>query len=684
MKQIRLLLVAFFLLFFSVTLFADGKKVYVPSSFGNSDLNDTSSQWCYQRSVETDNFILFWEAGYGTNPATTANSSYRVNPTTVLDVAEKSFKYYRDVLKFVHIGNSKTDSLKMIILLFYSTEWMASGSGIDDMIGLLNLSANAAKAGGHTIAHEVGHCFQYQVHCDGFTGGWMYGFGSAGSGGNGWWEQCAQWQAFKVYPDIQFSNYQFSNYLENTHKHILHETPRYANYFIQDYWVNLHGIDFIGRMWQESKYAEDPVEAYQRITNISQEQFNDEMYDCAARFVTWDVPGIKREGFDYIDARASDNYNLNNDQYWQINSNDCLENYGYNTMRLNIPTDNDTINVFFDGLSGTSGYRKLRYFAAEWRYGFVALLENNLRVYSPMFTSKYDYEGEGNPSDTATFVCPDNCKRLWLVVSGAPAVHWKHAWDDDDSNDEQWPYQVKFENTNKYGVFDFESSEAPRDIAIKQTVYQLPNRTTEATYPSTAVQPNWEQICNAFKLQLSEVKNKFDSQIKYCAIEPNGNLNYNSTANYPGNWFSKSGSVINWGSSSYIFSEFDANSLVFNIGQYPNRCSVGDTYTIRQGLVYTPQGGSSVKAQIEFTIEIVSSIDTKAGGITKGNSQIIKNSMVEDILYLNKKCSLVSIYTPQGKLIHSSHDVKSISLTDLPKGNYIVRTDGITERILKK
>jgi hypothetical protein len=37
------------------------------------------------------------------------------------------------------------------------------------------------------------------------------------------------------------------------------------------------------------------------------------------------------------------------------------------------------------------------------------------------------------------------------VVSGAPTVHWRHAWDDNDANDEQWPYQVKFNNTNVYG-----------------------------------------------------------------------------------------------------------------------------------------------------------------------------------------------------------------------------------------
>ncbi|NLG18539.1 MAG: hypothetical protein GX556_14490 [Fibrobacter sp.] len=56
-----------------------------------------------------------------------------------------------------------------------------------------------------------------------------------------------------------------------------------------------------------------------------------------------------------------------------------------------------------------------------------------------------------NPDQTLTFSCPANCSRLWLVVSGAPQEHWRHAWDDDNSNDEHWPYQVKFVNTNLLG-----------------------------------------------------------------------------------------------------------------------------------------------------------------------------------------------------------------------------------------
>ena len=678
------LLITIFIVLSSVATHAAEKKVYIPSSFGSMDLNNNASQWSYQRSIQTDNFILFWEAGYGANPSTVSNSSYRVNLSSLLNIAERSFAFYRDSLKFVIEGQSRTDSLKMIILLYYTTDWMASGSGIDNMIGQLNLSANAAQAGGETVAHEVGHCFQYQVHCDGHPGGWMYGFGSGGAGGNGWWEQCAQWQAFKVLPHEQFSNYQFGNYLNSYHKHILHEAPRYANYFIQDYWSDLHGKQFIAKLWQESVFPEDPVQTYKRLTNISQEEFNDEMYDCAAKFVTWDVDAIRREGFDYIDARGSNEYTLTENDFWKISASDCPENFGYNVMRLNIPEAGDTLKMTFEGLSGTSGYRSLRYYTAEWRYGFVVLKEDGRRVYSPMYTSSYDLPNRANPIDSASFVCPEGAKRLWLVVSASPMAYWRHAWDDDDSNDEQWPYQVKFENSNMYGVFNFSDVEVPEAVAIAHDVYQTPSTTTSGTYPSTAVQPNWEQICNAFKLQLNEIKQKFGSQIRYCAIEPSGNLNYTSTANAPGNWFSESGAVVYWGNTSDIFSEFDVNNLAFNIGQYPNHCKVGDSFVIRQGLVYTPTGGSSVVARIEFNVHIVNELAVSTHEVLTQNPRILKSNKVHQTLFLQQNYSLVEIYNLSGQKVITVNNSQQVDIATLSNGHYIVRANGVAERFVKQ
>lgn len=418
-----------------------GKQIYIPT-WMMGDVNVPTNNWSMERSKQSKNWILFWEPGYGNNPGTIVDDC--------LALAEKSFEFYADSLKFIKKGASKTDSYKMIIRLRYTTDWEASGSGVDNTIGLLTLTSSALSSrGGQTIAHEVGHCFQYQTHCDNNDqNGWMYGYGDNASGGNAWWENCAQWQAFKVFPAQQFSNEWFTGYLNNTHKHLLHEAPRYNNFFIHDYWCNLHGMDIIGRLWNKSIKPEDPVEAYKRLTSITQSKFNDEMWDCAAKFTTWDIPALKTLGAGYISSRTQPKMKNTGSYVWRIDSVACPENYGHNIIRLNAPTTAKTIAANFEGLAGTAGFRKNNVNYAGWRYGFVALLKDGTRVYSDVKSaSMTENAGKSNLG----FECPANCDKLWFVVSGAPTTHWRHAWDDNDTNDEQWPYQVKFNNTNIYG-----------------------------------------------------------------------------------------------------------------------------------------------------------------------------------------------------------------------------------------
>lgn len=435
-----------------------GKQIYIPT-WMLGDVNNPDNNWSYARSKQSKNWILFWEPGFGDNPTTHSNSSYRVSVEDILALAERSFDFYADSLKFIKRGSSKTDRYKMIIRLRYTTEWEASGSGVDNTIGLLTLTPWAALSrSGQTAAHEVGHCFQYQVHCDNNNqNGWMYGFGDNASGGCGWWEQCAQWQAYKIFPEQQFSNEWFSGYLSNVHKHILHEGPRYENFFIQDYWCDLHGMDIIGRLWNQSKSPEDPVEAYKRITGVNQSKFNDEMYDCAARFASWDIQSLRSYGQNAIASRPQPKMNRSDDNYWIIDPSVCLENYGHNIIQLNVPSKGGTVTAFFEGKIGTDGYRKISMIRGGWRYGFVALQKDGTRVYGDINSGSYKALS-GNSKDTVTFECPANCSRLWFVVTGAPSTHWRHPWDDNDTNDEQWPYQVKFNNTNLLGYTNVPNS----------------------------------------------------------------------------------------------------------------------------------------------------------------------------------------------------------------------------------
>ena len=65
-----------------------------------------------------------------------------------------------------------------------------------------------------------------------------------------------------------------------------HEFQRYASYFIHYYWADKHGIDFIGKLWRESKSPEDPIQTYMRLNGLTVDQMNAELYDAATKFVT--------------------------------------------------------------------------------------------------------------------------------------------------------------------------------------------------------------------------------------------------------------------------------------------------------------------------------------------------------------------------------------------------------------
>ena len=279
----------------------DLSKIYIPLELKSMDLTKSSSTWYLGRSRQSEHFIVFWGKGYDeygfVTPTTHPDPVYRVDIDDLLAKAEEFWDMNVDILKFITPGNSKTDQRKMMIFLLYQTDWLATGAGYDNTIGALWVSPSTCHPVGSTIAHEIGHSFQYQVHCDlGGNSGWRYGFG--GNGGNGYWEQCAQWQAYQSYPSEAFSSYNFNVYIDNCHRSTFSEFQRYASYFINYYWADKHGIDFIGRLWRESgaNGQEDPAQAYMRITGITLDQYNDEQFDYARRMVTWDLDALRSLG----------------------------------------------------------------------------------------------------------------------------------------------------------------------------------------------------------------------------------------------------------------------------------------------------------------------------------------------------------------------------------------------------
>lgn len=656
---------AIFCLLFMVTAAAAEKQIYIPQFITSTgmDLNNSSSQWSYSRSVQTENWIVFWEAGFGGDPST-ASGAYRVDMNALKAVAEKSFATYVDSLKMVVKGSSLTDQYKQMIFLLYSTEWAAYGSGQDDKVGTLHVNPAAANIN-TVLAHEIGHCFEYMTGSDVSGGGYRYGFGANTSGGNGFWEQVAQWESFKVYPEEQFAVYDFNEYITSNHLHILHETPRYANYFLPDYWTYKRGPYFMGKLWRDARSPEDPIETYKRLNSIGQAEFNDEIFEHAARLTTWDLPAIKSYGANYIDRRAQVKMNQTSDNFWLVDQTVAIENYGYNSIKLNVPTTETVVSVNFEGMAGTGGFRVLNKDKGGWRYGFVALLKDGTRVYSDV--GKLNYASGANPEGSLSFTVPSNCSKLWLVVSGAPQEHWRHAWDDDNTNDEQWPYQVKFANTNLLGEQNLPTTTYTLTATVQgsgtvspstgsyiagsvQTLTATPqagyafsgwggdasgtsnpisipmdgNKSVVANfveipvamltydltlepatgYTSTKVSLDADSITRHFGLSLAEIASAFGKTITYYAINPNGTLDANSTANAPGHWYTAAGEAVAWGDPAYVFSELNVGTLEANIGLYPNKAKSGDTFTIKQALIYQKSATESIQLHLVFHITV--------------------------------------------------------------------------------
>ncbi len=482
------------------------KKIYCSGSACGTDaeLKLPTSHWSYERSLQSKHWILFWESGYGTAVPNSVES--------ILNTADKVFELYADKLEFITInqGKSKTDNYKMIIRLRYTEEWEASGSGIDNVIGMLTLSRWAyTSRGGQTVAHEIGHCFQYQVHCDNNDwNGWMYNWGVGNN--NVFWEMCAQWQAYKFYPTMQFDNEWLGNTLNGLHKHPLCVDLRYNNYFIQDYFCHKHGIDFIGKLWNGCRNPEDPLQTYMRLTMDASmssaeklDQLNDEMWEYGARMTTFDLDPIRQYGAGTIGKRAQTQLTKDSEGFWSPKTADCIENFGHNAIRLNVPSNGKTVYAEFVGEAGKSGYTAYNITKAGWKIGFVALQKDGKRIYGDIATTSYN-----SPETTIAFECPANCSHLWLVVSGAPTDYWTRDWIDWDGvegNKEQWPYKVKLYQTNVLGnmnnnTFPAAIKEVKTECQADNNVYTISGQMVRQGNPSLEGLPKGIYIVNGKKV----------------------------------------------------------------------------------------------------------------------------------------------------------------------------------------
>lgn len=403
-----------------------GKELYLPTKVwrvpDNNNYDSDTSEYNHKRKVEGENIVIFWAKEFGDDPMKNENVAKRFDVHEALKECERFYDFYVNKLKIVQKGKSLTDKYKTLFYVIGGNEQTAFGGGAENKVGILWTPAvRMSKAPYGALAHELGHAFQYLASNDNGTG-----FGGAIM------EMSAQYLLWQVYPEwMTFENYHLVSFMKKNHLAFLHPSNMYHTPYVIEYWSNKHGIEFFGKMLREVKKGEDPAMTYQRITGITQEQFNDEIFDAAQRFMTWDMPRIEKVAAKYANQHTT-SFKPAQDGWYKIDAANCPQNYGYNGIKLKVPAKSKKVEVTFKGIVGDTAYRNIKADKAGWRYGFVAVKKDGTREYGKMHN-----KADGK----ASFTVPANTEHLWLVVSGAPKEHWKVS--NKDENNEQWPYQIK-------------------------------------------------------------------------------------------------------------------------------------------------------------------------------------------------------------------------------------------------
>lgn len=638
-------------LFQSTAAFAQ-KTVYIPEEWRNrtdtliyaeSD-PDNKYTWSKSRSRETENFILLWDKGYGNTLPSNAPSQYRVDIDDLLKKAEQFYDLEINQLGFVDPETSNLKKYKAMILMNHTTEWACYGGGYDFMVSALWLSPNTCWPVGQAVAHEVGHSFHYMCYAEasnhGKTPNVETGFHSPIGKGSVTWEQTAQWQAMQTFPELMYDQSIFV--FNKSHNYAFtHEWHRYQSYWFLYYICQKYNdIKTVANVWNHPETTPvDFNEAYMHLKDIDAEELFRQYFDYACRLVTWDLDVCAPYRNNYIgnfDYRCS---KLEDGSY-QVALASCPQSTGFNVIPLENAAAGTTVTTEFTALAnraalaeadpgeylnGDTQWQKkdyryynpnVQYASRGFRLGYVVLLKNGERRYYS--EDKVYCTGARKTTENVSFEVPENVDRMWLVVSPAPSKYFQHKWDDSIDGDDQWPYQVRFDGTDIASSATVYSTPTidGRDIADITFTYDLAFPASSSAYSGVTFSVKADaaaQLGTAFQLTQAEIASKMQSylstgpyngRIMFYAVNPDGTLaESGSTANGYGHWFNATGNVCSY-ANGYVFSEFNANTLGFTVGQYPGRCANGKTFTIAQALKYRKTASKMATAKFVFNITI--------------------------------------------------------------------------------
>lgn len=636
------------------------KSIYIPSgwSYNSSTKEYTQDGYSYSmsRKRESDNFVVFWSSEYGTTAPDQLPTSdfFYVNVDDLLQKAEGFYKLYAETLKFVDPTKSTTMSkYKCMIMLMHSTEWAAYGGGFDFVVPALWINPQTCKPVGHTIAHEVGHSFHYMCFAESSnhrnSDSDNTGFHLACGQGQAIWEQTAQWQAAMAYPQYMFSE-SYPLFGNNANYAFSHEWMRYQSYWFHYYICQLYNDEsMVAQVWntpmkgQSEGNATDFLSAFIKQKNLSAEEFFALYFDYALRCATFDFDAAARYRNNYVgrfDYRA---VQLDENKY-QVAYASAPQCSGFNVIELAVPAAGTEITTHFTGLvpgsklvngdpgtynngvanaqvsAGVTNYNNVSNPAARgFRVGYVFLKTDGTREYYNDNT--VHCTGTDVVTEDITATVPSGTSRIFLVVTPSLTQYIVHKWDENITNDDQWPYQFEIEGTTASGVTpyfeepEFEAQLDGRRIADVTLTYNVVLPPTNAHDATTVTfsGSGLNALSTAFQLQGNDI---FGRIVEYSAAGPaagqimpyaaraDGTLQAvgRTTNGDFGHWFNASGNAIGYGGGCVAYAEFTKSSMSAAIGQYPNANSNGTKRTIREALRYRDNEGNTATAYLVFNI----------------------------------------------------------------------------------
>jgi len=405
--------ILFTLLCIAATTVTAQKKIFIPDSLKIYDLNDTSSRWCFQRTIQTPDIIFFWEKGFGDDtscPPDLDGKKMSFNMENLKNRVQTFYNYFRDTLRF-SLPGSKADKYKMMVMVNYSLEGTAYGGTYDNFIGALWVAPNRIQDERmNCMAHELGHSFQLQIPADSVGDAW---------GGSGFFEMTSQWMLWRVNPLwIDDETYHFDAFKKQTNRAFLSISNIYHSPYVIEYWAEKHGLTSIAELYREGKIGEDPAMTYMRKYNMTQQQFNEEMFDCYRHLLNFDFSHARKETRKYA-ATFDTSLDTLSDGWMQPDSSYTLEDYGFDAISLPLGQKKYQIDIQGKNLM----------------YGFVGITTDDECIYG-----EYGKKDNGSIS----FSTPKNktLKKLYLVVMGSPEKHVMLNYEDESTN-RKYPFKFR-------------------------------------------------------------------------------------------------------------------------------------------------------------------------------------------------------------------------------------------------